>query len=206
MTRYSPLTVRCCAMLLVGALLLPAHAPAASDEVAILHEKVATLRGLPSASFEWQLLALDIARMLKALPASENRVRAARAFKSQVEGFVRRDVMANADQQLRTSTDAWASRVGSAFAAQGLTMQTRAREERGAWIASIDYRDMRESLAHKLSKETDLAATAQRAGFDRIEFVNSTTGKSWKFALDGGAQLRAKLMQDAAAEWGIDQL
>ncbi len=194
------------APVLAIALLLPLQAPAETREIAILHEKVAALRELPTASFEWQLLALDIARTLKSTPGSKQRTQVARDFKSQVESFVRRDAIASANQHLGASTSAWVQRVGDAFASQGLDMKTRAREDNGVWIATVDYRDMRENLAKKLSSETDLAVSAQRAGFDRLELSNTVTGKSWRYPLGGGAQMRSKILREAAAEWGIDQL
>jgi hypothetical protein len=203
MTYVDSMAARC---LLAFALLLPLQTPAETQEITILHEKVVALRGLPNASFEWQLLALDIARSLKSMPVSKQRTQVARNFKSQVESFVRRDAIAAAHQQLGASTNAWVQRVGDAFASQGLDMQTRAREENGTWIAMVDYRDMRENLAKKLSSETDLAASAQRAGFDRLEFSNTVSGKSWRFPLGGGDQLRSKILREAAAEWGIDHL
>lgn len=187
-------------------LLVPGTVARASSEAAILHEKVVALRSLPSASFEWQLHALEIARTLKSLPVSPDRTEIARAFKVQVEAFVRKDAAAAAEQRIRLAADTWVQRVGSALSAQGLGMHVRAREERGAWVAFVDFAQMRDSLAKKLATEADLPASARQAGFDRIEFVNPGNGKSWKFALGGGEALRANVLREAAAEWGIEQL
>ncbi len=178
---------------------------AASDEHDSLREKIARLRTLPNASFEWQLVALDIAAALKRLPPSKERDAMARAFKPQVEPFVRHDVQATADQRIRAATDIWVQRVGKALAGEGLEMRARAYEERGAWIASVDFPGMRESLAKMLATETDLAATAQGAGFDRLDLVDRTTGRAWQFPLGGGERLRTQLLREAAADWGLEQ-
>jgi len=188
------------------ALLASGNARSASGEERILHEKMVTLRQLPQASFEWQLRALEIARMLKALPASEDRTALVRAFRSEVEGFVRSDASAVAEERIRIATEAWVQRVGRALSAQGLEFRTRAQMARGTWTAFIDFAQMRDSLARKLFAETDLASSARQAGFDRIEFVNTGSGKSWGFALGGGEALRAAVLRDAAVEWGIEQL
>ena len=181
------------------------RAVAASNEAALLQEKIAALKTLPNASFEWQLLALDIAAALKELPPSKAREAAARAFKPQVEAFVRQDVRAVAEQRIRAATEIWVQRIGKALAGEGLEMKTRAHEENGAWIASVDFPGMRESLAKMLSTDTDLANSAQLSGFDRLDFVDSTTGRSCQYPLGGSERVRMLLLREAAADWGFEQ-
>jgi len=178
---------------------------AANSEAVVLQEKIVALSALPAASFEWQLLALDIAEALKKLPPSKEREAVARAFKPQVEAIVRHDVHAVAEQRIRAATDIWVQRIGKALAGEGLHMKTRAHEENGAWIASVDFPGMRESLAKMLSTDTDLAKSAQLAGFDRLDFVDTTTGRSWRYPLGGGERVRTLLLREAAADWGFEQ-
>jgi len=193
-------------LLLTCVVLEPSSARAASAEAAILHEKISGLRSLQPESFEWQLLALDIARTLKAMPPSSERISALRAFKPQVESFVRKDARAAADQRIRTTTEAWVQRVGKLLAAEGLEMHTRARQDKGVRIASVDYAQMRQTLARKLAAETDLSSSARLAGFDELEFVNSATRQSWRFSLEGGEKVHAQVLREAVAEWGLDEL
>jgi len=193
-------------LLLACAVLAPSSARAASAEAAILHEKISGLRSLQPESFEWQLLALDIARTLKAMPASSERSSVLRVFKPQVESFVRKDAHAAADQRIRATTEAWVQRMGKLLAAQGLEMRTRARQDKGARIASVDYAQMRQTLAKKLATETELSNSARLAGFDALEFVNSATRQTWRFQLAGGEHVHAQVLREAASEWGLDEL
>lgn len=175
-------------------------------EKAALHDRIGTLRSLERESFEWQLYALDIARVLKSMPPSPERSKAQRAFKPQVEAFVRRDAQAAADKHIRSQTDAWTRRIGHALAGQGLEMQVRWKEARGNYVASIDYKDMNAALAKTLATETGLSDSARKAGFDRLEFVNSATAKRWDYRLDGASEIRAQVLRQAATEWGLDEL
>jgi len=193
-------------LLLACTMLMPAGGHATSAEAAILHEKISALQSLQPESFEWQLLALDIARMLKAMPASSERSSAVREFRPQVESFVRKDARAAADRRIRATTEAWVQRVGKLLAAEGLEMHTRARQDKGLRIASVDYLQMRQTLAKKLEAETGLSDSARLAGFDQLEFVNSATQQSWRFPLEGGSYVRSQVLREAAIEWGLDEL
>jgi len=211
MFRRFPHDVRAqCALLLLllaCTMLSPASGHATtSSEAAILHEKISGLQSLQPESFEWQLLALDIARILKAMPASIERSRAVRVFRPQVESFVRKDVRAAADRRIRANTEAWVQRVGKLLAAEGLEMHTRARQDKGVRIASVEYSQMRQTLAKKLKAETGLSDSARLAGFDQLEFVNSATQQSWRFPLEGGRYVHSQVLHEAAIEWGLDEL
>ncbi|HZR01581.1 MAG TPA: hypothetical protein VFA81_00215 [Burkholderiales bacterium] len=180
-----------------------ASAEAAQVSLPQLIARIQSLRTFKAESFEWQVEAQQIAHALRAISPSSERQKVVEAFKQEIGAFVRKDASIAAEERLAQSTDAWAQRVDRALSPPSIGMRAAAVHDAGLFVATVRHGDMRRGLADKLANESGLSESARKAGFDRLDFVNSATAEKWSYPLDGGKVIRAQVLQEVEARWAL---